>query len=409
MVKRPLLALRFQLPENQVKRIQLHFDPETGFDAAMTYLEPLRLPVIDKEASTAQPPIREHQPSSTRSWQPHETDLPPLSQRIAYQNLQGPTYNTLIEQPKTLYYPLPSPTKTYTGDLEILHEVPNHYFQETAVKGFKPSVDVSQYVQIPCYEHSSTHDQERETSSNGFSLPFSSAPVKASERPVTAPLTLSQLIPPKRELPFPKLVPKSAVQRQEDLLEIQTTEQTIGLQSLEKKTKVQHKAIAKNTNAKVSSLKSLNTGSSPPTASESPLIDPTLVKPPIAPIKQAPKRPPTRAPPNSPPHNKKKLASPSKPVATLEAKSQTEPFANISPEEYMDRLNGWVRKCRAFPTSISPQMLDDREQLAKFSALPDDERLKVIDDMIVQCLDDENFVKLVEDVERCWKRIGLGF
>lgn len=104
-----------------------------------------------------------------------------------------------------------------------------------------------------------------------------------------------------------------------------------------------------------------------------------------------------------------KLASLSKPVTALEAESQTDTFANISPEEYMDRLDDWVRKCRAFPTSTSPQMLDDSEKLAKFSALPDDERLKVIDNMIMQCLDDENFVKLVEDVEKSWKRIGLGF
>lgn len=226
---------------------------------------------------------------------------------------------------------------------------------------------------------------------------------------MTAPVTLSQLIPPKRELPFPKLVPKSAIQHQKNLLEIQTTEQRIGLQSIEMRTKVQHKATAKDTNAKGSSLKSLNSEPSPPTASEPSLIDPTLVKPSIAPVKQAGKRLPARAPPASPPPNKKKLASPSKPVTTLEAESQTDPFASISPEEYMDRLDGWVRKCRAFPTSKPPQTLDDREQLAKFSALPDDERLKVIDDMIVQSLDDENFVKLVEDVERCWKRIGLGF
>ncbi|KAL9611700.1 MAG: hypothetical protein Q9167_003662 [Letrouitia subvulpina] len=233
--------------------------------------------------------------------------------------------------------------------------------------------------------------------------------MKASERPLTAPITVSQQIPPKRELPFPKLAPKSAVQRQQNSLENQKTEQKTGLQNVEKKTKVQHGTTAKDTTAKISSSKSLNTKSSPPTASKPTLIDPVSAKTSIAPIKQAKKRPPARAPPASPPLNKKKPASPSQPISTLEAESQTDPFANISPEEYMDRLHEWVRKGTTFPTPTSPQVLDDREQLARFSALPDDERLKVIDDMIVQNLDDENFIKLVEDVERCWKRIGLGF
>lgn len=79
----------------KVKRMQLHFDPEAGFDAAMKYLEPFHLPVIDRGASTAQSPSREHQALSTRSWQPHEIGLLTLPQGIACQNLEEPTYNAL--------------------------------------------------------------------------------------------------------------------------------------------------------------------------------------------------------------------------------------------------------------------------------------------------------------------------
>jgi len=49
-----------------------------------------------------------------------------------------------------------------------------------------------------------------------------------------------------------------------------------------------------------------------------------------------------------------------------------------------------------------------KEQLAEYAARPDAERAKLIDDMILECLQDENFGKLCDDVERNWKRICLG-
>ena len=49
------------------------------------------------------------------------------------------------------------------------------------------------------------------------------------------------------------------------------------------------------------------------------------------------------------------------------------------------------------------------EDLAVYAAQSEDERMTYIDDLICECLEDENFGKLCEDVERSWKRIGLGF
>lgn len=46
--------------------------------------------------------------------------------------------------------------------------------------------------------------------------------------------------------------------------------------------------------------------------------------------------------------------------------------------------------------------------LAAYVAQPQEERMAIIDDMICECLGDDNFVKLLEDVDQSWRRIGLG-
>lgn len=82
-------------------------------------------------------------------------------------------------------------------------------------------------------------------------------------------------------------------------------------------------------------------------------------------------------------------------------------LGDISPEEFMSRLDGWVRKYQHLPAPTpQPQPVSD---LADYAAQPEEQRLAIIDDMICECLEDENFTKLVADVEQSWKRVGLGF
>ncbi|KAI9818791.1 MAG: hypothetical protein M1827_007611 [Pycnora praestabilis] len=50
----------------------------------------------------------------------------------------------------------------------------------------------------------------------------------------------------------------------------------------------------------------------------------------------------------------------------------------------------------------------DTENLAAYAAQSDQDRLVAIDDMICQNLMDDNFLQLCEDVENSWRRIGLG-
>ncbi len=82
-------------------------------------------------------------------------------------------------------------------------------------------------------------------------------------------------------------------------------------------------------------------------------------------------------------------------------------FEDAAPDDIMDRLDHWVRKHQDL--LVPKQAQDAAENLAAYAAQPEETRLGVIDDMIVECLGDENFIKLVEDVDKSWRRIGLGF
>ena len=94
--------------------------------------------------------------------------------------------------------------------------------------------------------------------------------------------------------------------------------------------------------------------------------------------------------------------------AEVENASQTSlPTIEISPEDYMNRLDEWVRNYQHLPAP-EPRPKPNSD-LADYAAQTEEDRLAILDTMICECLEDQNFVKLVEDVDKSWKRIGLGF
>ena len=94
--------------------------------------------------------------------------------------------------------------------------------------------------------------------------------------------------------------------------------------------------------------------------------------------------------------------------AEVENASQTSlPTIEISPEDYMNRLDEWVRNYQHLPAP-EPRPKPNSD-LADYAAQSEEDRLAILDTMICECLEDQNFVKLVEDVDKSWKRIGLGF
>jgi hypothetical protein len=52
--------------------------------------------------------------------------------------------------------------------------------------------------------------------------------------------------------------------------------------------------------------------------------------------------------------------------------------------------------------------VSDQDSLADYAAMKYEERMAVIEKLIVEGVDDENFITLCEDVQSCWQRIGFG-
>lgn len=69
---------------------------------------------------------------------------------------------------------------------------------------------------------------------------------------------------------------------------------------------------------------------------------------------------------------------------------------------YLDRIDVFVSKHMSRPPP------EANDSLADYAAQSDEDRMAAIDDMICQNLMDDDFLKLCEDVENSWRRIGLG-
>lgn len=50
---------------------------------------------------------------------------------------------------------------------------------------------------------------------------------------------------------------------------------------------------------------------------------------------------------------------------------------------------------------------NDKENLASYAALPNEERMRILEGEIIRLIGDESFAQLCEDLGACWQRIGL--
>lgn len=376
----------------------MNFQPESGFDSAYLALQALALPIRDR----SQQPI---QPLSTT------TNLPPLPQ-------------TFTTQPPTSISLLPSP---------------EFNFRPTTSHG---------------YEH----------------RPSSSAPETPSERPSTAPMTFSQMLPPRRELPFSPFFPNP--QNTGAVPAAQNSSQPTSSQGQSSKTEQKKKSRAKTgpksqpdsghptlkigSQSSITEPKKTKTRSQPAKRKDSSHLttaavakstqtqEPSSV---LAHHVHADMTNPERQSEDTDLSQERQLEghrySPSQcnqqnaplvlklgkkamvGISAKESKARLDlskpslaeasdatprclsSTGEISPEEYMGRLDNWVRSYQDLPAPKPCQ--SPLSDLAPYAAQSEEDRLAVIDDMICEYLEDENFVKLVEDVEKSWKRIGLGF
>ncbi|KAK0515136.1 hypothetical protein JMJ35_002515 [Cladonia borealis] len=498
LLKIPCLALRYQLPDGQIRKIQMNFLPTSGCEIAVNILRSIGIPIRDK----SQPVMLQAVPESSQERPPSPSRLRPQVQTSA----AGSTYDPNL--PITQWsHMTPQPAST------------RHDSQSSSQRGLS-NFDNASYGSVP-QPSKSAHTLSRPTSAtsgvnhdeaskpitficdprtdllrsrsahvNRYDIvarPYSSSAVLDSRnhpavppsltsrllpsagtgsqsrafgheaRPTSAPqsqtlaqhlliddVPLSQVLPPKRVLPFPESKAKPASGNDgAAAAEKQNAEPTAC-----DKTKAQ---TAKGTKGRVNNARTKSSGrkaslptpepssSAPKPRSRKKAVtkkDFETAPPSSAPPKAtSPRKPSSRevspisetAYPSSPPvakttkkrplialenneTNKRRAQvheGPSSPPVERQKGPLGLAFSDMKPAELLDSLHGWIQKYHHLPAPEPPKT--SKDHLAEYAKHSDEERAKAIDKLICDCLQDENFHKLVEDLEGTWKRIGLGF
>ncbi|KAI4115329.1 MAG: hypothetical protein LQ345_004056 [Seirophora villosa] len=296
--------------------------------------------------------------------------------------------------------------------------------------------------------------QRATTSHTRHAFPSISAVEESFHRPTTAPITLSQLMPPKRELPFPKATPDPTADHFIEESNRNNTDHMTGSQTTAKpaktgpKGKTQAKAprsrpsssIAKTRPASrqkptpiplpsTRALRARDPAASNTTTSNDPPAKTTTTdqsRPP-APDKPTPAtsepptpdNPTTNPPQPSPPTALNTTLSPAastpqppQPPTTIPPHSPTN--LTTSQQNLITHLSQILQNFHnpppppQAPTPALPPTSTDATQLAAYAAQPEAERLRALEEKVCELVQEEGFVRLVEDVERVWVRIGLG-
>ncbi|KAL8860646.1 MAG: hypothetical protein Q9178_002999 [Gyalolechia marmorata] len=383
----------------------MNFRPESGYDVAVKVFRAIGVPVSHKNIppSASQSSItRPVSHSSVQQLPPYSVNSEDTSLKPEYvdkSDLGVSSYIDRIPNGSRSFYrqTLPKPFDTF--------ESANRGLTTAGSTGLLPSPNIG----------------DRATASSGHLFPFLSAPDKDSERPATAPLTLTQLMPPRRELPFAREPP--GLKAPSDVIVIEET-----LQKAANKPASRAKPKPKPKPKKQSSQRPSSSAKPRPTSSKrgstiqqsttvatnesGPAAGITPMSTSDLPILPTPS-------PTEPTTSNHVLTDNSANKPPTRSKNTPPPISHtntedISPEEYMTRLDHWVRKYQDLPTPTAKRPIalpasTDKDQMAAYSAQTEEERLEALDNMICECLEDENFATLVADVEKSWKRIGLGF
>jgi hypothetical protein len=296
-------------------------------------------------------------------------------------------------------------------------------------QGLNPSPSHSQEPQVLHQAWPPTHMPK---SSPYDPKPPSSAPETYSERSEPPAVSLSQMLPPKRVLPFPSKNPKLPPSDPE-VITIRpsqaTTEILPSIVAAAKKKKPRPKITKKKTVApnKARGPQTADTSATtqPPGLAETPINPDTIYvpsTPEAAPSSRNVVSPISLSSPKGPTDSHLGATSPSSAQPKKRLKVTQTPqtgnnplraFADtVEPAEFMSRLDTWVREYHQTlpcPKPPSPPAQTASDTLALYAAQSKEDRMAAIDEMICECLADASFGKLVEDVEDSWKRIGLGF
>ena len=419
-----MIAIRYQLPNGmvgfctspynslslkiyQIRRLQINFNPTSGYDKAVEILHMLSLPIENRDVeSEDQPPVG---------------PVPDIEPAVPSAGPLGFLPAQSSSEPRN---------HTSTGRLQT----------EATLRSGSNLLNVG--VSNPAEARSGATDTTRRS--------LFQREIAETRRPVTAPTpvsadTLSQLLPPKRILPFPD--PPAKSKRQENKSDVaRSRSDAVGKETaVTKKQKTTTKGAVPKT--KAAAVCGTNRSTMAPPGSSTPVVGRKQVdlsirtsgdtRPPGS-LKQRAEVTDTLGGSgnNEPSAHRLKTAieqdghapkqanqSSGLPVSAdwvaevdnfmRERRKGPGPAGAVEDTltiELKDRVDTFMEEHRDCVTAVDPTYTyPPASGLAEFAKLSKEERSAAMDALIVECLNDEEFMGLVDEVDDSWERVGLRF
>lgn len=442
IVKRPLLALRYSLPDGQIRKIQMKFLPSSGCDVALENFRAAGLPIRDKDLPQLQgqqrPPSSQSQPRSQegpdslnagQAIHQHSSQgvFPASSQPLSQEHngLRDAGYGGSIPPSAQLTKVNIRPTSAPGGvnQDEFSRPISAPSWSNLDAFGSATTVTTVPTVAKPTTQSgllpSPVFNRTYEPSGSFQIRPMSAPEQTQTQRASTNTPTLSQMLPPERTLPFPekRIHP---FRRDEAASQEEPSQKKLAATKIKAKRQTKPRAQPAKPRKSKAKAKAPSPSASPRVPSPELQAVPPSSEPPALPSMNSRKRSLTDRSPNQP--NKRQAQTrtetvtetitealtttvPEQPLQT-QPPQITDPIINISSHGLLDSIDNFMRKYHDLPAPKPHQTA--KEQLAEYAAQSDEDRAKAVDNMICEYIKNEDFGKLMDDVEGSWKRIGLG-
>ena len=453
IVKRPLLALRYGLLGGQIRKIQMNFVQSSGCDTALEHFKAAGLPIRDKDlpevqsqhppSSPSQPPHQKRSGSIERS---HATDrqssqdaFPGSSQRLSQE-----TTNSFWNASQARLAP-PAPTSRLTDGTKSAPSGAKQdglsIFQSRSTLSALGSADIVRSMPTMAKLHKQSGLLPSPVF-NGTYEPFGCFPIRSTSPPDHAQtqqddnnmLPQSQMLPPERSLAFSK---KSATFRMEEAAsqEGQAQEETIAVKPKAKKQTKPRAQPAKprksRAKAEVTTIPSDSIAPSSPSPatpfqakallSGGPPMAASLPEQPALPSQNSRKRSLNDQSVNQPKKRQAQTVAQTVEAVTetLSKTAATEPPVQVQPSQAIDThvntssrqllesIDNLMARYRDLPAP-KPASQTSEDYLAQYAVQSEVDTVKVLDELVRTCMNDDKFEKLMDDIEADWKRIGLG-
>lgn len=467
IVKRPLLALRYTRPDGQIRRMQMNFGPYPGWDVALETFRAAGLPIRDKDMPQVQGQRRQSSQSQPHSQErPCSSDIeqagrPHLSQGLFPGSSQPLSQGNIgvREAESDSIPPSKQPTKvdvrpTSAPDVGEKKEFSRliSASSRSILNAFGSPITVTSAPTVakPRQQSGLLPSQVL----NGTYEPFGSCQVRPLSAPeqtqtqqdLTSTLSHSRMLPPERTLLFLEKKIQQCKTKEVALQETPAQEKPAVTNTEAKSKTITRTRPAKPRKSRAKAETTI-TSSSDPLAPSSPSpasrveakapktsgpprvaspelqVTTSLLEPPHENGSGSPRKHPLTDQASNQPKKRQTQASAqtmtenttgdlrSNAVAEEPQQAQpsesTTPLIDIGNHDLLNRIDHLMRVYHHPPAS-KPPLETSKDCLAEWAAQAEADRVKAMNDLIFECIKDENFAKLMDDFEGAWKRIGLG-